>query len=288
MKALPAMKHDFRIQPLLLSFALMLGSGANSVWAQSESMAFLLPSGGGSTRDAAGQQKAWKYGEFSGIRLQARERDAPMNDHPLKPDVTVVERALASVEIVKSNDRVVPLLDAAEARSLAVSLSLALDKASSQEDVLVFSSARRESGMLALPATVVARIFMAQGQLNLIVQEARADLVAKIRSTRLMPELSFGSRSQASGVQLKTSKGQLKRPDWVVLPMTERVEPALQQPVATPQVAQPAVAVSGAGRDAAYFKAQAARLEGLRQLREQSLISEDEYQQKRKAIIDDL
>ena len=108
----------------------------------------------------------------------------------------------------------------------------------------------------------------------------------------------FGSRSTASKEVLTAGGLQKPRPDWVVIPLSASapalVAPAQQgisagMPVAVPvagSMAAPAAAPAApAVRDEHYYAAQEQRLKSLKRLREQDLISEQEYQQKRGEIL---
>jgi hypothetical protein len=189
-----------------------------------------------------------------------------------------------------------PLFSRDELEELAPPLAEALSQAKPDQDLLLVGSARREGGALSLPQTLTARLFAREGALQLIVRQARADLLSQFRSTRLTPRIEFGSRHSDSGVRLQARAGGLARGDWVRLPLTDRASaadmagantPGTTTTPATPKPPTP-TAPARPTRDEAFYAAQGQRLSGLLQLREQKLLSEEEFQRKRQEIIDGL
>src|SRR6185369_6199039 len=102
----------------------------------------------------------------------------------------------------------------------------------------------------------------------------------------------------ASTVSLQSAGAPNRRGDWIALPLaaaTTPAAPALTAPAAAPAAlvapaaaAAPAPAPAAPGarpRDAAFYEEQAQRLKGLKMLRDQGAITEEEYQQKRKEIL---
>lgn len=286
----PASSHRYLAA---LALSLSLGAAALPATAAEGPMDFLFGSSGQAPRN----QAVWKYGEFSALRLVEREDGASPNEHPVRLEPASLINQLASVEFDSGKGRMRPLFSRDELEELAPQLSQALAQARPDQDLLLASSARREGGALSLPQTLTARLFARQGELQLIVQQARADLLSQFRSTRLTPRIEFGSRRSDSGVRLQTSAGRLARGDWIRLPLTAgapgmaAVMPGAASTAAavTAPVQPPtATAPTRPTRDEAFYAAQGQRLSGLLQLREQKLLSEEEFQRKRKEIIDGL
>jgi hypothetical protein len=116
---------------------------------------------------------------------------------------------------------------------------------------------------------VAARVFVQDGKLNLIVQDARLDFKYRYLMTNQMPVVQYGSRAKPGAVVLKAAGAELPRPDWVVLPLatTSAAQPE-------PAAATPALSVED-------------RLTGLKRFREQNLITEEEYTRKKAEILKD-
>ena len=276
-----------------LVLSLSLGAAALPVTAAEEPMDFLFGSSGQAPRN----QAVWKYGEFSALRLVEQEGGASPNEHPVRLDPASLVNRLASVEFDSGKGRWRPLFSRDELEEMAPQLSQALAQARPDQDLLLASSARREGGALSLPQTLTARLFARAGELQLIVRQARTDLLSQFRSTRLTPQIEFGSRHSDSGVRLQTRAGSLARGDWVRLPLAngapDMAGATVPGTAATPATGQPPtptmpVAPVRPARDEAFYAAQGQRLHGLLQLREQKLLSEEEFQRKRQEIINGL
>src|SRR6185369_9115050 len=142
--------------------------------------------------------------------------------------------------------------------------------------------------------------FAQGGMLNLMVHDARLDFVNAYIGSHITPQFDFGTRAKASTVSLQSAGAPNRRGDWIGFPLAAATAPAapvLTAPAAAPAplVAPPAVAPAPAPaapaarpRDAAFYEEQAQRLKGLKMLRDQGAITEEEYQQKRKEILSTL
>jgi hypothetical protein len=232
---------------------------------------------------------AWKVNEYSALRLVPREAGSSPNQHPAATSAAQLRSSLATVEAVLRPGLVAPLLSAPELADLAPTLSTALAAAGPDDDVLLISTSRREQGLLGAPLSVTARLFVQDGALQMIVHEARFDALSTWRAARVLPSPGFGSRGQASGVTLRGAAAVARRADWLALALAgAAASPAA--PVASGSAARAAPADSAVERprDASFYDAQAQRLKGLLNLREQGLISEEEYQRKRLDILQSL
>jgi hypothetical protein len=285
-----------------------LGIAALTAAAATGPMDFLFTTGAPPAADnTAAGPRVWKLGEFSAVRLQAREAGAPANQHPavLNPERLRVE--LAALELAPRSGDKVPLFSADEIGTLVPALVRAFAAAAPADDVLLLSTARREGGYLSIPMSLAARLFMQDGALQLIVSEARSDLYGSYRASRIVPAVDFGSRARDAATNLRSVSANARRANWLALPVlgvaaaSTAAPPAPAATAATPAtaaavvapaavapaaVAKPAEAAAPARtRDAAFFAEQEQRLRSLKRLREQDLISEDEYQQKRREIV---
>ena len=113
------------------------------------------------------------------------------------------------------------------------------------------------------------------GALQLIVHDTRFEFFDTYRGTRNPPRFIYGSRSSASAVVLEAADTTSRRADWVSIAAA-----AAPAPVAKP--VEPAAAPSKAPEKSDDIER---RLETLKRLRDKNLISEDEYQQKRKELL---
>jgi hypothetical protein len=210
----------------------------------------------------AADTRTWMISTFSWVKRIPAERGAPVNSQPLRVEAAVLERALGSVRLV-SGPNEEPLFDPAEASDLAKAMAEALSLARLDEDLQLLSTAKRGRFVLGDSLAVTARVFVEDGKLNLIVHDARKDFMVEYRQETRLPEFEYGSRAAAGGVLLQAPQAEVRRADWIILPLTPQaaasplpaVRPAAEvhasaAPMAQPQPVAgsvPAVAVSPGG-----------------------------------------
>ena len=143
---------------------------------------------------------------------------------------------------------------------------------------------------------------MQGGQLQVIVNDARYEFYNEYRGNGRPPQFNFGSRGKAGSVTLRSSTGSLPRADWVALPLTATAAAAAPiqaaPAAAAPAVVPPRPAAAAAAqppapsatpalrpRDPGFADEVEQRLTTLKRLRDRGLISEEEFQQKRREIL---
>ena len=283
-----------------LALCCALGLGSVSC-AQAGWLDGLLAQGQTST---ASKQRLWSIHEFTRIELVAREPGAEPNQHPATLQPEGLRQQLAQIQAVGRNG-VQPLFASDELGELVLPLTQALERAGPGDDVLLLSSARRAGDIFMAPTAVTVRLFVQGGQLQFIVRDVRLEFYDTYRGTHVAPRFGFGSRKAAGGASVQSAGATNARPDWLAIPLqgaapvsaaaapaAPAVPAALAAPAApaaiAPAVAAPAVAAPPPARkalDAAAVKDIERRLEVLKRLRDKGLINEDEYQQKRKEIL---
>ncbi len=248
------------------------------------------------------RQRVWTVREFTQVELVTREAGAADNQQPMQLATEALRQQLAQVEVVGRNGRF-PLFSADELADLVTPLVQAIGVAGPGADVLLLSSARREGGILGSPMAVTARVFVQGGSLQLIVHDARLDFYDVYRGTHVEPKFVYGSRSAAGSVVLQSPSATNKRGDWLAIPLqagaaaaaapASLTAPAPSAPgslvqaptAAAPMVATPAATPTRKALDAPAAEDIERRLETVKRLREKNLITEDEYQQKRREIL---
>jgi len=303
-----------RLQRRAAAAGLAAAMSLGGVPAQAGVMDFLFGSKKASAEPAQvdPQRRTWRIGEFTAIRLAPREAGTTPNQHPVTLHPEGLRQQLALVRTsVKGSPQ--PLFSADELNELVEPLAPALAVAGPGDDVLLLSTARRGDGVLVTPLGITARLFAQGGNLNVLVHDARLDFVNAYIGTHIPPQFDFGSRARASTVSLQSAGAASRRGDWLAVPLAMAATPtaaplaapvAAQVPVLTaapaaapapaaavaPAAAPPAapVAPTARPRDAAFYEEQAQRLKGLKLLRDQGAITEEEYQQKRKEILSGL
>lgn len=267
--------------------------------------------------------RAWKFAEYSGVRLVPREAGAVPNGHPRTLAPEPLRQALAAINWVDRDGEKKPLFGAGELADLAPALVRAFAAATPEQDVLLLSTSRRDGNVLTIPLSITARLFVQDEALQLIVQDARTDFFGGYRASGIVPRLTFGSRATGSATTLQADGLTLRRRDWIALAASAPTAPppvvapaAAPAPIvapvapAAPVVAAPAAALPvpapapapaavparpaaapaapAVKRDDAWYEEQEQRLRGLKRLRDRGLITEEEYQQKRREILQGL
>ena len=245
---------------------------------------------------AGSAQRVWRIKEFTTIELVPREAGAVENQQPAQLQSDVLRQQLALVQSVGRSGRQ-PFFAADELAELIEPLVQALGRAGPGDDVLLLSTSRRDTGVLVAPTAITARLFVQGDSLQFIVHDARFDFYDRYRGTSAAPRFRFGSRTSAGEATLQSASATNRRADWLSIPL-RTAAPVATPPAATPvpaaQAAAPPAAIPAASPgapparkalDAAGADDIERRLETLKRLREKGLISEDEYQQKRKEIL---
>lgn len=263
---------------------------------------------------AKGHRKEWQLTEFTWVKLVPKEDGAAANDQPATVGFETLAAQLEGVRVVLA-DREEPLFGKDELNDLRKPLSQALAEAGPEEDLLLVSTSRRGANILHEPVAITARLFWKDDGLNLILHDARFPFFASYRVTGHRPDFVFGSRTAAGEVQLQCPGARSDRADWLVLPLPPAPAPQpapvpppppVPRPVPAPQPApapQPVPAAAAAPapgapaepaasapgpRDEAFYTGREQRLRGLKRLRDEDLITEEEFQQKRREIMKDL
>jgi len=249
---------------------------------------------------ASADRRIWRIGEFTAIQLVDREPGAALNQHPARIQPESLRQLLAPVRLVFGRGTQ-PLFANDELTDLIEPLAEALSVAKPGDDLLLLSTHRRGEGVMLAPLGLTARLFVQGDALHLIVQEARRDFVNAYIGSRITPTFMFGSRTRPGLASLQDPSATQRRADWLEIPVARAavpvaapapgVLPAGSAPV-TPPSAVPAapasvlpVAPATAPRVPASAEEVEQRLLTLKRLRERDLISEEEYQQKRREIL---
>jgi hypothetical protein len=196
-----------RPRAALVAAILLAMAGAASVDAQAAE-----PNSLGNT--PSGRQ-VWRISDYGNVQLVAREPGAPENQHParLHPDLlrAHLEGATTVVDGVPR-----PLFAPEELDADIGPLVEAFASARPDQDVLLVSVARHEGNFLVPPTAITARLFVANGRLNLIVRDARADFYDKVRGTNMTPTWHVGSRTTPGKAVLARAGATSPRADWLV------------------------------------------------------------------------
>ena len=258
-------------------------------------------------------KRQWTLGEFTTLQIVASEPGGGGNQHPATWSADLVRQQLSRVR-TDFRGAEEALFAADEIGALALPLSQALSLAKPGDDVLLLSTHRRDQGLLVAPFAVTARLFVHGDQLQLIVHDTRRDFMDAYIGTKAQPTFTFGSRAAPGKGVIRSEQAVSWRADWLsfpAVPAAVSATPPAERPTATPSpvptpapaAVAPAAAVPIAAtkpapvaqspvapaaprpRDAAFADEVEQRLLTLKRLRDKGLISEAEYQQMRKDVL---
>ncbi len=256
-----------------------------------QTMALLLSFGMASVaRAAAPDRTQWKLANFTWVNRVPAEPGALANAHPATLSDETITTALSPV-LATVEGQSVPLFTKDELAGLTKALREAFALAKPGEDLVLLSSNRRGGLFMEVAQGLTARLFVREGALNLIVHDARLPFLDRYYADNTLPKFDYGSRRTASTESLQAPGATNHRKDWLALPLTAAPVPApvlaavitaVAPPAAVPA---PAPAPPAVVRDAAFYEAQAQRLKALKKLRDENLLTEAEYQEKREVIL---
>lgn len=229
-------------------------------------------------------------GKSGYVRLEPLEGGAAPNDHPIGFTATQIRAVLAGFKTARDGDA---LFSDDELTEIAAPIAAALGKAGPGEDV-AFAVAGKHGGLsaLTLPAVTSGRVFHKGGALNFIFGEVRSQASDQLTSTGflgafVLRDFPAGSRNRPSANGAVASGGSAAyaggRRDWLLVAATG-VPPPLSPVRSAPAATTPGVAPAAAATEQDIER----RLTTLKGLRDKGLITEEEYNDKRKEILKNL
>lgn len=261
------------------------------------------------------------------IERQESSANRP-NQHPVSVTPEQLAVVLGEFEFRRGTGKERPLMSEAMARRLAGPLSEALARVDPSQDVTFAITGRAGGffNVVSPRAVTTGRVFYLDGRLNVVFGLIEKNIQDMFRATGVLPAYDPGQRAgplttgveviPAAGMQLASSG----RSDWIEMGRDAWPSPdgrvyaaAPTQPPAdnvlsgapTAPVVTPAPTVSAAPPPVAtapvppptntvtapapgYYESFEQRLATLKRLREQDLITEEEYRNKRQEILDQL
>jgi hypothetical protein len=238
-------------------------------------------------RAAAPDRTQWKLANFTWVTRVPAEPGAATNAHPANLSDETITAALGPV-LATVDGKSVPLFAKDELAGLLKALREAFSLAKPGEDLILLSSHKRGGMFMEVAQGLTARLFVRDGALNLIVHDARLAFLDRYYAENTLPKFEYGARKTASTASLQAPGATRLRGDWLALPLTVVPAPALAAAATAavaPPATAPATATPASTRDAAFYEAQTQRLKALKKLRDENLLTEPEYQEKREAIL---
>jgi hypothetical protein len=246
--------------------------------------------------------KDFYHGKYSFVRIEASEPGG-RSGLPLRIEAERLSAALAELHGSGTEFKGKPLFSADELTELVPVLVDALQQAQTAQDV-VFAIAGKHSQatLFETESVTTGRLFADSGRLQLILGMTRVNFGDELRGNHTLKPFIPGSRAKAlesaapvAGASWVVASG---RPDWLSIDapaLSQSATPASAAATAAPPpvaATPPAVAPMPAPALAPTLSADPdvveRRLSTLQRLRQKGLISEEELQTKRKAVLDGL
>jgi len=200
------------------------------------------------------------------VRIEQIEPGAPDNAHPFSTSVAVLRPVLASMKVKGASSLgAVPVFTDAELGEIVPHLVAALAKAGPKEDVTFAVTGKHGLfGRYSPKSYTTGRLFVRDGQANIVFGRVHEAYAPDDQGLALIP----GSRTRRveTGWDIVPENGRVadRRSDWVTL---------------APKAPPPAPAVDGRYREIDD------KLRLLEQLRSNGRITEEEYRERRRAVM---
>lgn len=234
------------------------------------------------TFDGGDKVVAYQYRKSdSFVRLERIEPGAPANSHPYRISTAALKQLLAGIQMEDSVlSAPVPVFTQRELDEVAPPLAAALEQAGPNEDVTFATGAPRGFfGAYSRKAHTTGRVFAQDSKLNIVfgLVHERFDDDRYLGGGGRIPELMPGSRARpvAYGWRLAPGGGQLagERTDWVMFDQS-----------AVPVVITPSAPAPQSTQEGRFQEIER-RLALLEQLKAKGLITDEEYRERRRAIL---
>jgi len=256
----------------------------------------LLLAACGATRPGTGAALPPGYlykAELAFVRIEPIEPGAPDNAHPATVPTPGLRRTLEAMHAAGTiSISAKPVFTAEELDAIVAPLAAALAKAGPREDV-VFAS-RGLHGLFGKysPATVTTgRVFVHDGRVNMIFGWLHDQFDQMVRGEDAVHSLVPGSRAKrlASGWDITSGGIVPNRSDWVAFEVPAAVEasPPRSAETAAPKTPSDAAAPAPApaAPDDARYQELERKLKLLDRMKANGLITDEEYRDQRRTIL---
>lgn len=210
--------------------------------------------------------------------IQAITRDGGRaNEHPTRISAEQIADALGSVQATSGKGQTVPLFSSDEIARLAPAIALGLAEIGPDQDLaFLVTGYNKQIGAFGQKLSQSGRVFFADGQLQLIIGTALSDALLGVQpGGRPKQKIVPGSRGIPSSKVslLGSAQAHLLRHDWIAFGPVEQAASAAAPSATSADISTDVAAPAPTKED---------RLQVLKRMRDQGLISEAEYEAKRK------
>ena len=246
----------------------------------------------------------WDSGEYGYVRIVQAEPSANgPNDHPVNLNPEEIRSLFRQLKVERNGDST-KIFDDRELGGLMDRLASALSKAGPNHDVTFALSTQKGNFSIFSPRVITTgRMFYKAGRLNVIFGKVHDNYSNELRATGILRPYTPGSRDGRieKGWSIQTGNvtqyAYADRKEWVqTLSGSDFGRGAASLgntttsilPQSAPGSVQPAGPVPIYDQENPYYQSIEDQLMGLLRLRRLDLITEEEYQRKRSAIINQL
>lgn len=240
--------------------------------------------------ESRGYRPLWAGERFGWVRLVEAEPAAEALAHPVSISALALQERLAELRLVpEGEDDGSSLFTEGELEDISEPIARGLEEAQPDQEVAFAVTGRHgRLGIVAAPTATTGRVFVQDGRLELILGQARAEFLGRLRVAGIEPEFLPGRRAARveTGwrVNCAPAGGIQRRADWCSFPLSSVtsmgespdaiVPPPAMMPAPAPKAAIPTGAVE--------------RLRTLKELLDEGLITPEDYETKKQEILDQL
>jgi hypothetical protein len=242
--------------------------------------------------DDRGYLPLWQGERFGWVRLVNAEPEAEVLAHPASISESGLRERLSGLRLIAGGTvDGVPLIGEAGAEDVAGPIARGLGQADPEQEVVFAVTGRYgRLGVVSEPTATTGRVFVRDDRLELIIGQARAEFLGRLRIAGVEPEFVPGQRAQRveRGWRLDCAAagGIQRRADWCSFPIGDAgATPAPSAPAATGDA--PAVTPDAATPESSSPTA-VERLRTLKRLLDEGLITPEDYEAKKQEILDAL
>lgn len=259
-----------------------------------------LATTGAEAQSRPAQQSFWQN-ELGFVRLEAAEAGAAANRHPVTLSSSSIDALFGALRLQTRSGDGGALFTRDDLDLIAGPIARALQAAAPGQDVVFAVPGKRTAlGLFSPAAVTTGRVFVAGDQLNLIVGWYNVDVGSQFKATGTVPRYDLGSRqsssSRTAAIVGGSGFGANGRTDWIrmALPGSATAVPqdgttaAPAAPGAAPGSAPGAAPGSVPAAPKSSYDDIVRRLELLDRLKRDGRVTEQEYQDRRRAILSDI
>jgi hypothetical protein len=264
----------------------------------------------------------WQENENIFVKFTARDGDKKINNaHPVEINPADIHAMLSALQVEKKKNKRVPLFSEQQQTILSEKIAKGLKTGRADQDI-IFALQREERSLAGLKTDhyfIAGRVFYANDHLNLIIGDYerprnRAYEMAYDPTNQGLVKYSFNVGTRESDGQLFDERlvfnasnisfeSNTNRSDWLKIDMSDVDYYVEATPEEAPaQYSAPAVTTEAQTTRQSYAAPQKSevstpssidssiinRFKTLEALKKDGLITEEEYQRKRKALLDEL